>query len=86
MGLFTKNKATNIPPPPPPKLGQDGSDIVAPPAALAQHTTTVAKATQQLPPTAPLGVCAITRSGSRRIENATTALSCGSSPLAASLS
>src|SRR4051812_28354266 len=58
MGLFTKNKATNVPPAPP-KLGQDGSDIVAPPAGMTQPLTTVAKATQQLPPTAPLGERAI---------------------------
>jgi pilus assembly protein CpaF len=62
MGLFTKNKA-NVPPPPP-KLGQDGSDIVAPPAALApgasqQPHTTVAKPAQQMPAPAPLGERAI---------------------------
>ena len=56
MGLFTKNKG-NVPPAPP-KLGQDGSDIVAPPAGFTPPTT-VAKPSAQLPPTAPLGERAI---------------------------
>src|SRR4051812_5423887 len=58
MGLFTKNKG-NVPPAPP-KLGQDGSDIVAPPAGFTPPPTThLAKPSQQLPPTAPLGERAI---------------------------
>src|SRR6188768_1546742 len=56
MGLFTKNKG-NLPPVPP-KLGQDGSDIVAPPAGFTPPTT-VAKPSAQLPPTAPMGERAI---------------------------
>ena len=54
MGLFTKNKASNVPPAPP-KLGQDGSDIVAPPTALAPQTTHLAKPSLTPPPQAPLG-------------------------------
>jgi pilus assembly protein CpaF len=58
MGLFTKNKGAI--PPAPPKLGQDGSDIVAPPAVLSpQHASTVAKPSQPLPPPAPMGERAI---------------------------
>ena len=58
MGLFTKNKATNVPPAPP-KLGQDGSDIVAPPAALTHPATNLAKPSLTPPPQAPLGERAI---------------------------
>src|SRR5688572_25579543 len=58
MGLFTKNKASV--PPAPPKLGQDGSDIVAPPAGMSQQmTTTVAKPSITPPPQAPMGERAI---------------------------
>src|SRR5687768_5845453 len=53
MGLFTKSKQV---PPAPPKLGQDGSDIVAPPAALSQPAIALPI---QPPPQAPLGERAV---------------------------
>ena len=54
MGLFTKSKP--VVPPAPPKLGQDGSDIVAPPTVPTQSTVTKPV---QPPPQAPLGERAV---------------------------
>ncbi|MEA2710020.1 MAG: pilus assembly protein CpaF [Phycisphaerales bacterium] len=55
MGLFTKNKA--VVPPAPPKLGQDGSDIVAPPGSMVQQPAIPLP--PQPPPQAPLGERAV---------------------------
>src|SRR5829696_1630309 len=57
MGLFTKSK-TNVPPAPP-KLGQDGSDIVPPPAAAAAIPAPAIAKPVVPPPQAPMGERAV---------------------------